>query len=362
VAGTSATNQALRAWQSNDFDTAEQYLDLARSYGGEDEDVERLQSNLDVISGKADSGGSAERRVRELANAKTLDAQNEQLKAEEEAKQALRAGDERSAQEALGRASGYARSIAVTEQKESEEQKDRIATYDAQIEVISKAKAKSAPALPSSSSASSSGRGSKEGPSYRQPTEINFEGLDITGELSTPRASMAQAAPAPAPSPAPQPLPLPAAPEEPKRPAPADPAQEIFGGVAEAEPDLDVVGMDGEALKVIEKEFLAEISSGRSYQSAVQMVPGVAATRTRNPLPQRAERRRDRDDDAPSAADSPIATAAHGALTVEASAFTPALPLDALTLSAAQALLPAGAFPTLTLHIRPERRSDGEVR
>lgn len=70
---------------------------------------------------------------------------------------------------------------------------------------------------------------------YKERTEIDFEGVDVTGELVKPQGQLLLDANGPAPS-----------------------AEPVATGT------------------VITKEFLEHIPVGRSYQSAVQMAPGVA--------------------------------------------------------------------------------------
>lgn len=168
--------QALSAYKDNRFDEAQGWLDQARSYDVEDNNVERLQSNLDVlleepqsteddrsvtetspmatggdvdgdaIRDEVDRGETEEsdeedtrsdvaegkpedlvvRRVRELANAKTTGQQLAQAEAEENAKKALLAGDEDAAADYLQTVVDLSRQIGATVQKEDRGQADKL--------------------------------------------------------------------------------------------------------------------------------------------------------------------------------------------------------------------------------------------
>ncbi len=141
---------AIDAYKKNDFDSAQKWLDASRSYAGQStapdaatmDNVGRLQSNLDVLIPKAppqDAGAAAAnpqagddvlaRRVKDLANAKTTDAQIAQSNLEEDARKALLAGDDEKATEALKQVTALAKDIGVTEQTESTEQSDKVAEY-----------------------------------------------------------------------------------------------------------------------------------------------------------------------------------------------------------------------------------------
>jgi hypothetical protein len=127
-----ALSNATRAYQENDFEAAQGWVDAAKEARPDDQNVDRLQSNLDVLLDTKDTEGGEDvgvRRVRDLANAKTIDAQNEQAVAEEKADAALRAGDEAAALDYLGKAEQLSASIAVTEQRESADQDDKAVAY-----------------------------------------------------------------------------------------------------------------------------------------------------------------------------------------------------------------------------------------
>jgi hypothetical protein len=126
-AGEIAWLNAVESYQDNDFEDARGWLEVARENLPEDNNVARLQSNLDVLGGqdapaksKADDTDQA-RRVRDLANARTLDDQLAQDKAEAKAEEALRRGDEVAAAEAYEEVVVLSGRVAVTEQVEAKE-------------------------------------------------------------------------------------------------------------------------------------------------------------------------------------------------------------------------------------------------
>ena len=119
-------NAALRAYQDNDFDTAQSYVDQTLQLDGANENAARLQSNLDVLSGKdGDAGGGDEamsRRVKDMAKAKVADAEFEQADKLEEADRALASGDYEKAMEVYEEVEELSKELSRYEQKEQNEQ------------------------------------------------------------------------------------------------------------------------------------------------------------------------------------------------------------------------------------------------
>ncbi|HEY8377085.1 MAG TPA: hypothetical protein VIK91_11375, partial [Nannocystis sp.] len=136
---------AVQSWLRNDFDAAQQKLDELRAMGAKNENMARLQSNLDVVSGKAISSQdlSLQRRVREQARARAyaeVQAQADLMKKAEEAKAR---GDYEEAASSYRQALDVGGKLAQLEQAESVEQKvtnAQIARYfaDAQTMVETK--------------------------------------------------------------------------------------------------------------------------------------------------------------------------------------------------------------------------------
>lgn len=137
-----AWTNAIDAYKKNDFGDAQRWLDASRGYADQTvapdaatmDNVGRLQSNLDVLLPKeAKADDVLARRVRDLANAKTTDAQLSQSRLEETARKALLVGDDEKATAALEEVTRLAEDIGVTQQKESNEQSDKVAEYEQTI-------------------------------------------------------------------------------------------------------------------------------------------------------------------------------------------------------------------------------------
>lgn len=110
---------AVNAWKSNDFDEAQAYMDELGKLGAANEDVSRLQSNLDVIEGKEGDRGVATRRVLEQAKArgkKKRQVYDERLR---EAEERSRAGDYAAAEKAAEAALVLGGELEKLEQSES---------------------------------------------------------------------------------------------------------------------------------------------------------------------------------------------------------------------------------------------------
>jgi len=97
---------AVSNWMSNSFDEAQQALDELQALGADNENVARLQSNLDLLDGKGSGGGGValERRVKEQAKARSIDDARRQAAVLEDAEEALIRGDYDQAEAAYGEA------------------------------------------------------------------------------------------------------------------------------------------------------------------------------------------------------------------------------------------------------------------
>ncbi|MCY1008889.1 hypothetical protein OV079_25690 [Nannocystis pusilla] len=100
---------AVQAWMRNDFRAAQDKLDALRGMGAKNENIARLQSNLDVVAGKAavSQDMSLQRRVREQAKARAY----ADVQAQAELKK--KAEDERARGDYAASASSYQQAIAV---------------------------------------------------------------------------------------------------------------------------------------------------------------------------------------------------------------------------------------------------------
>lgn len=166
-----AWTNAIESYKKNDFKDAQRWLDASRGYAEQTvqedaatmDNVGRLQSNLDVLipaavdkSPQSTEDDLLARRVRDLANAKTMDAQITQSKLEEDARKALLAGDDVKAAAALEEVTKLAKDIGITEQKESNEQADKLSEYSQTLAATNERVAKKA----KTSSGSGYGKGS----------------------------------------------------------------------------------------------------------------------------------------------------------------------------------------------------------
>jgi hypothetical protein len=151
--GEEELQKAVTAYKNNDFAASSEWLGHARAAGSTDANVDRLQSNLDVLLGddgkkdeeKPEASEAPEdvatRRVRDLANAKTITMQVAQDKATVAAKKAVAKGDVAEAERYLHEVVALSGSIGVTEQKESADQDERRAEALALLESVEATKA-----------------------------------------------------------------------------------------------------------------------------------------------------------------------------------------------------------------------------
>ena len=118
---------ALGAWMKNDFGEAQQRLDELKGIGGDNENVTRLQSNLDLVGGQVEPSGDEvlARRLKDQARARSLDEEQRQQDVLRYADEQLAAGNDQEAAEAYAAAAETADKLAQLEQSESESQRDR---------------------------------------------------------------------------------------------------------------------------------------------------------------------------------------------------------------------------------------------
>lgn len=117
---------AVKRWLANDFKGAQAELDQLKSMGASNENITRLQGNLDLISGRGgQQEASAQRRIREQAKARAVEEQValEQLQKQAEASRA--SGDYGAAEQQYRAALEVGDRLAQLEQKESVEQQSR---------------------------------------------------------------------------------------------------------------------------------------------------------------------------------------------------------------------------------------------
>lgn len=132
---------AVQAWMRNDFGEAQKKLDELRSIGAKNENIDRLQSNLDVVGGKASAGQdvSMQRRVREQAKARAYADVQAQAELKQKAEEARARGDYDAAASSYQQALQVGDKLAALEQAESVEQRSTNASLAKEIEAVTKA-------------------------------------------------------------------------------------------------------------------------------------------------------------------------------------------------------------------------------
>ena len=158
-------NQAYQAYNRNDFDQAERLLERSLQLDPANSSAQALMSNVGVVMGGA-SGQDAPpaddaqvRRVRELAQARTVDTQLKQKEVQKKAEEALRSGNLEDAERELAQLEEMTRSLSRLEQSESVEQELLLEETERQL---SETRSK----LARKSGASSSAGPSQQGGSY----------------------------------------------------------------------------------------------------------------------------------------------------------------------------------------------------
>jgi len=117
---------AVRRWLANDFAGAQAELDQLRSMGARNENITRLQGNLDLIAGRGgrqDAG--VQRRIREQAKARAVAEQVALEALQKQAEVSRASGDYGQAQQHYQAALAVGDRLAQLEQDESVEQRAR---------------------------------------------------------------------------------------------------------------------------------------------------------------------------------------------------------------------------------------------
>ena len=203
-ASQEAWNMAYRAYQDNDFDEAAGWLDESLLLNADNSAAVALKANVDVFLGSDKGDGDAEqgasevmeRRIRDLARARSQGEDVKQEKAKKKAEQSLRAGDLVSARAELESLVEITRELALVEQAEAFDQKSQLAEYSRQLEEIDELegqrrsredRGKSTSSWRSSieietepATAETSGRAVR---GHDSRTVIDFEEVTIAGEL-----------------------------------------------------------------------------------------------------------------------------------------------------------------------------------
>lgn len=208
---SSALQNAVSAYRQNDFSGAERWLQEAQNVDGDNEEVAQLQSNIDVLTGRSNNNDSAARRVRSLAKAKNEEVAEKQVALEKEAEDLLRSGNLDEAEARYSQALEIANTLQQTEQLESVEQKSKIAVAQQKLGEIANKRSSHSASFAMGKKKPDTGYDAgladeqdgryPEEPSpepesppvaYEGRTEIDFEGLDLAGELAQPDTAMTQ--------------------------------------------------------------------------------------------------------------------------------------------------------------------------
>jgi hypothetical protein len=117
---------AVKRWLANDFKGAQAELDQLKGMGASNENIARLQGNLDLISGRGgQQDATAQRRIREQAKARAVDEQVALEQLQKQAEESRKSGDYGAAARQYQAALEVGDRLAQLEQKESVEQQSR---------------------------------------------------------------------------------------------------------------------------------------------------------------------------------------------------------------------------------------------
>lgn len=200
-------NQAYTAYKANAFDEAGRLLQRSLDANPDNPSAQSLRDNVFMLQGRSAPGEDqtmASNRVRAFAKAKSGGAVLEQAAQEVVLEQALRRGDDAAAAEAAGVLLSLTETLAAVEQDEAVEQKGRLSGYRTQLEelekrvVIDKKSVDRNAPVPSQAPRLSRARGpvtSAAAPPpppvvTRSATEIDFDGIDVAGELVKPEGAL----------------------------------------------------------------------------------------------------------------------------------------------------------------------------
>ena len=175
-------NKALQAYQDNDFDTAQAYIDQTLSLDPTNDNALKLQTNLEVLNAPV-SGAQAPatdeamtRRVKEMAKAKVADEELRQEQAMREADELLNEGRYEEAAEKLEEVVELSKELSRYEQTESVEQSYRSSSSSGKLaEAKKRSKDDSDARRNWESNASSASMGSRAGSFEGEAIEDVYE-------------------------------------------------------------------------------------------------------------------------------------------------------------------------------------------
>ncbi len=193
-ASQEAWNMAYRAYQDNDFEEASGWLDESLVLNPDNSAAVALQANVDVLLGedKGDQGASEvmERRIRDMARARSVETERRQEKTKKKAEERLRAGDFEAAKAELEELVEITRELAQVEQAEAYDQKSMLEDFEqqlAEVEMLEVTEGRRRNREDRGKSSSSISISASSAPAdvvtYDRQTVISFEDVTIDGEL-----------------------------------------------------------------------------------------------------------------------------------------------------------------------------------
>lgn len=164
---------AVTSWLANDYDEAQATLDQLEELGAENDDIDRLESNMEILFAtevrRRDRDKSAERRIKAQARARSTDKARTQKKKAEDAQEAERKGDYARAEELYREAVELGEELEVLEDEESVEQSTINRAYSQNVLLLDRKQTVHAPAEPERLDIE---------PTEEEPTFLDFSELD----------------------------------------------------------------------------------------------------------------------------------------------------------------------------------------
>lgn len=166
---------AVEAWKENDFSAAQSALDDITALGASNDNIARLQSNIDVVEGRSDGGGLAERRVKDQARARAAETERQLESNKRKARERLDAGDYEEAQVYYNEAIELSRGLVKLEQAESVDRSQELHEMEESLAVVEQQ---------ASADKKGSGRSGGRGTHASVSKSYVFEAQSIGGSLS----------------------------------------------------------------------------------------------------------------------------------------------------------------------------------
>lgn len=192
-------NQAYSAYKANAFDQADALLQKSLEANPDNPSAQSLMGNLDVLKNRVELDRDAQvaaNRVRAMAKARSGATVLAQAEKEQALERALRSGDEDEAARVADELLVLTSQLAAVEQVEAVEQKARLSSYRDTASKLGKKKSKAAEkrVVRADNGPQSASFAAAPPPPPPPPkgstTTIDFDDLDITGELVKPEGAL----------------------------------------------------------------------------------------------------------------------------------------------------------------------------